>query len=44
VGKPDGKRLHANSRSRWESNIKIHVNDIGRMGLELVDLAQGREK
>jgi hypothetical protein len=43
VGKTEGKRLLVRSRSRWENNIEIYVRDIGRMGVEWIDLAQGRE-
>ena len=32
VGKPKEKRLLEKSRSRWESNIKIYIKDIGWVG------------
>jgi hypothetical protein len=44
VGKLEEKRLLERSRSRWESNIKIYVKDIGRVGVRWIDLAQDRDK
>jgi hypothetical protein len=44
VGKPEEKRLLERSKSRWESNTKIYVKDIGRVGVEWIDLARNRDK
>jgi hypothetical protein len=44
VGKPKEKMLLEDSRSRWESNIKIYIKDIGWVGVGLIDLAQDRDK
>jgi hypothetical protein len=30
VGKPEGKRPLGISRRRWEDNIKVHLQDVGR--------------
>jgi hypothetical protein len=44
VEKPDEKMLLERSRTRWGSNIKMYVKDIGRVGVRWIDLAQDRDK
>ena len=44
MGKPEEKSLLERSRSRLESNIKIYVKDIGRVGVRWIDLVQDRDK
>jgi len=31
VGKPEGKRLRVRRRRRWEDNITMHLQEVGRM-------------
>jgi hypothetical protein len=40
--KPEGRRPLQISRSRWEDNIKIDLQEIGWEGLDWIDLAQDR--
>jgi len=40
VGKPEGKR----PRCRWEDNIKMDLNEVGCGGMDLIELAQDRDK
>jgi hypothetical protein len=40
VGKPKGKRPLGRPRRRWVDNIKMHFRDIGRGGMDWIDLAQ----
>jgi hypothetical protein len=42
VGKPEGKRPLRRSRRRWENNIKMDLGEIGRDGVDWIDLAQDR--
>ena len=44
VGKPEGKRTLGSSRRRWDDNFKIDLEEIGREGVNLIDLAQDRAK
>jgi hypothetical protein len=39
VGKPDGKR-----RRRWVDNIKMDLREVGRDGMDWIDLAQDRDR
>jgi hypothetical protein len=39
VGKPEGRR----PRRRWVDNIKIYLREIGRDGVDWVNLAQDRD-
>jgi hypothetical protein len=40
VGKPECKRPLGRPRRRWVNNIKIDVREIGRDGMDWIDLAQ----
>jgi hypothetical protein len=42
VGKPEGRRPLGRPRRRWEDNTKIGVGEVGRGGMDWVDLAQDR--
>jgi hypothetical protein len=44
VGKPDGKRTLGKSRCRWEENIKMDLQEVGREGMDWIDVAQDRER
>jgi len=42
VGKSEGKRPLDRSRRRWEDNIKMGLQKVGRGGMDSIDLAQDR--
>jgi hypothetical protein len=44
VGKPEGKRQVGRSRSRWEYNIRIYLQEIGWEGVNWICLAQDRDQ
>jgi hypothetical protein len=43
VGKPEGKRPLGRPRRRWVDNIKMDLREIGRDGMDWLDLAQDRD-
>ena len=44
VGKPEEKRQLGTPRGRWEDNIKIDVQEVGRGGMDWNELAQDRDR
>ena len=42
VGKPEGKRPLERPRRRWENNIKMDLQEVGRGCGDLMELAQDR--
>ena len=42
VGKPEGKRPLGRPRRRWEDNIKMYVEEVGRGCGDWMELAQDR--
>jgi hypothetical protein len=44
VGKPEGRRPLGRPRHRWEDNIKINLQKVGRGGGDWMDLAQDRDR
>ena len=44
VGKPVGKRPLGRPRHRWEDNIKTDLQEVGRRGIDWIDLAQDRDR
>jgi hypothetical protein len=44
VGKPEGKRPLGRPRHRWVNNINTELREIGRGGIECIDLAQDRDQ
>ena len=44
MGKPEGKRPLGRPRGRWEDNIKINLQEVGCGGMELIELAQDRDR
>ena len=44
VGKPDGKRPFGRPRRRWEDNIKMDLQEVGRACGDWMGLAQDRDR
>jgi len=44
VGKPEVKKLLGRPRGRWEDNIKMDLQEVGRGGIDWTDLAQDRDR
>jgi hypothetical protein len=44
VGKPDGKRPLGRPSRRWVDNIKMDLREVGRDGMDWIDLAQDRDR
>ena len=44
VGKPEGKRPLGRPRLRWEDNIKMDLEEVGRGCVDWMDLAQDRDR
>jgi hypothetical protein len=44
VGKPEGKRSFGRPRRRWENNIKMGVQEVGRGHGDWIELAQNRDR
>ena len=43
-GKPEGKRSLGRPRRRWEDNIKMDLQDVGRDCEDWMELAQDRDR
>ena len=44
VGKPDRKRPLGRPRRRWEDNIKMGLQEVGRGGGDWMELVQDRDR
>ena len=44
MGKPEEKRPLGRSRSRWEDNIKMDLQEVGYGGIDWIDLAEDRDR
>jgi hypothetical protein len=44
VGKPERKRPTGRPKLRWEDNIKMDLQEVGRGVLDWIDLAQDRDR
>ena len=44
VGKPEWKRLLLRPRRRWEDNIKMDLEEVGRGCGDWIELAQDRDR
>jgi len=44
VGKPEGKRPRVRPRRRWEDNIRMDLREIGREGVDWINVAQDRDQ
>ena len=42
MGKPEGDSLLGRPRSKWEDNIKMDLQEVGRGDMEWIELAQDR--
>jgi len=44
VGRPEGQRPLGSPRHGWEDNIKVDLQEVGWGGMDLIDLAQDRDR
>ena len=44
VGKPEGKRPLGRPRRRWKDNIKMDLDEVGRVCGDWMELAQDRDR
>jgi hypothetical protein len=44
LGKPEGNRPLRRSRHRWEDNVKMDLREIGRGGMDWIDLAHDMDQ
>jgi hypothetical protein len=44
VGKPEGERLLRRSRRRWVDNIRMDIGELGWVDVDLIGLAQDRNR
>ena len=44
MGKPEGKRPLGRPRRRWEDNIKMDIQEVGCGGMDLIELAEDRDR
>ena len=44
VGNPEGKRPLGRPMHRWEDNIKMDFQEVGCGGMDLIELAQDRDR
>jgi len=44
VGKSEGKRPLGRARRRWQDNIKMDLQEVGCGGMDLIELAEDRDR
>ena len=44
MGEPEGKRPLGRPRRRWEDNINMDLQEVGRGGMDWIKLAQDRDR
>jgi hypothetical protein len=44
LGRPGGKRKLGRPRRRWDDNIKMDLQEVGRGGMDWIELAQDRDR
>ena len=44
VGKPEGKTPLGKLRRRWDDNIKMDLQEVGCRGMDLIELAQDKDR
>jgi len=42
LGNPERRRTFGSLWRRWEDNIKMYLQEVGRVGMDWIDLAQDR--
>ena len=42
--KPEGKRPLGRPRRRWEDNIKMDLQEVGRGGMDWIEVSQDRDR
>jgi hypothetical protein len=44
VGKPEGRRPLGRPRRRWESNIKMYLQELGCGGMEWIEVVEDKSR
>ena len=44
VGRPEGKRSLRKYKPRCQNGIKMHLQEVGWVGMDRIDLAQDRDR
>jgi hypothetical protein len=44
VGKPKGNCALGRSRRRWNDNIKMNLQEVGRGGMDWIEVVQDRDR
>jgi hypothetical protein len=44
IGKPDGERPLRKPRSKWQNNIKVDLNGMGRVAVDWIRMDQGSDR
>ena len=44
VGKPEGRKPLGRPRRRWEDNINVDLQELGRRSLDSIEMAQDRDR
>jgi hypothetical protein len=44
MGKPEGKRLLERPGRRWEDTIKMDLQEVGRGGMDWIEVVQDRDR
>ena len=44
MGKPEGKRPLVRPRNRWEDNINLDLQEMGRGGMDWIEVAHDRDR
>ena len=44
VGKPEGRRPLGRPRRSWEDSIKMDLQEVGRGGMDWIELPRGRNR
>jgi hypothetical protein len=44
VGKPERKRPFGRTRRRWDDSVKMDLQEMGRGGMDWIELAQDRDR
>jgi hypothetical protein len=44
VGRPEGRRPLGRPRHRWDDNIKMDLQEVGRGGMNWIEVAQDRDR